>query len=99
MTFSGAKHAFMNPAADKLGMEGVGYNEPAARRAWEYMRLFFGELFLAAEARIRNRPFRRAGTLPRREDAAHGFDAVVVFAPHSRRVQAVRDAAIRQSAG
>ncbi len=43
--FSSAKHAFTNPAADKLGMEGIGYNEPAARRSWQYMRDFFSELF------------------------------------------------------
>ena len=43
--YSGAKHSFTNPASDKLGAEGVGYNESAARRSWQHMRLFFDELF------------------------------------------------------
>jgi dienelactone hydrolase len=43
--YSGAKHSFTNPAADARGMDGVGYNEPAARRSWNHMRLFLAELF------------------------------------------------------
>jgi dienelactone hydrolase len=46
VVFAGAKHGFMNPAADKLGAPGVGYQERAARRAWQQMRVFFDELFI-----------------------------------------------------
>jgi dienelactone hydrolase len=42
--YSGAKHAFTNPDADKLGMEGIGYNKLAAERSWRHMRLFFDEV-------------------------------------------------------
>ncbi len=47
ITYGGAKHAFMNPDADKLGFEGVGYDARTARRAWQDMRTFFGEVFEA----------------------------------------------------
>jgi len=42
--YSGAKHAFTNPDADKLGMEGICYNKLAAERSWRHMRLFFDEV-------------------------------------------------------
>ncbi len=45
VVYGGAKHAFMNPDADKLGFEGVGYDARTARRAWQDMRAFFGEVF------------------------------------------------------
>jgi dienelactone hydrolase len=49
ITYSAAKHAFTNPAADAIaaatGLNGIGYNEPAARRSWQQMRLFFDEIF------------------------------------------------------
>ncbi len=49
VSYAGAIHAFTNPEADKIRVEakldGVGYNEPAARRSWQHMRLFFDELF------------------------------------------------------
>jgi dienelactone hydrolase len=49
ISYSGALHAFTNPGADALrvsaGLEGIGYNEAAARRSWQHMKLFFGELF------------------------------------------------------
>jgi dienelactone hydrolase len=45
IVYSGAKHAFMNPDADKLGMEGIGYQKQAAERAWREMREFFREIF------------------------------------------------------
>ena len=50
INYSGALHAFSNPDATKLGeqngMSGVvGYNETAARRSWEQMKIFFGEIF------------------------------------------------------
>jgi len=49
--YSGAIHAFTNPGADALaaasGLKGIGYNEPAARRSWQHMKLFFDEIFAA----------------------------------------------------
>jgi dienelactone hydrolase len=50
INYSGALHAFTNPGATKLaqenGMTGmIGYNEPAARRSWAQMQMFFGEIF------------------------------------------------------
>ena len=51
VSYSGAIHAFTNPGADAIaaaaGMKGIGYNEPAARRSWQHMRLFFDEIFAA----------------------------------------------------
>jgi dienelactone hydrolase len=51
VTYSGALHSFTNPAADALaaasGLKGLGYNEPAARRSWQQMKLFFDEIFAA----------------------------------------------------
>jgi dienelactone hydrolase len=48
--YAGALHAFSNPDADaiagKAGLTGaVGYNEPAARRSWKAMQVFFDEIF------------------------------------------------------
>ena len=50
MDYAGAVHAFTNQDADRLaaagGMKGmVGYNEPAARRSWKAMQVFFEEIF------------------------------------------------------
>ena len=47
--YAGAVHAFTNPDADRLaaagGMKGmIGYNEPAARRSWKAMQVFFEEI-------------------------------------------------------
>ena len=46
---SGAIHAFTNPEADAIrassGLNGIGYNEPAARRSWQHMKSFFDEIF------------------------------------------------------
>jgi dienelactone hydrolase len=51
VSYSGAVHAFTNPGADALalasGLKGIGYNEPAARRSWQHMKLFFDEIFAA----------------------------------------------------
>ncbi len=51
ISYSGAKHAFTNPAADAIaaatGLQGIAYNEPAARRSWQLMQQFFGEIFAA----------------------------------------------------
>lgn len=43
VTYGGAKHGFMNPAADELKMPGVGYDRRAAERAWQHMRTCFAE--------------------------------------------------------
>lgn len=48
--YAGALHAFTNPNADRVakekGMSGmIGYNEPAARRSWQQMQIFFDEIF------------------------------------------------------
>jgi dienelactone hydrolase len=48
IAYSGALHAFTNPAADKAhaaGLEGLGYNPEAATRSWNQMQVFFKEIF------------------------------------------------------
>ncbi len=48
ISYAGAVHAFSNPGADQLGAANnipIAYNEPAARRSWEHMQVFFRELF------------------------------------------------------
>jgi dienelactone hydrolase len=42
--YAGAKHGFTNSAADKLGMDAVGYSKIAAERSWRQMRSFFDEV-------------------------------------------------------
>jgi len=48
--YADAKHSFTNPAADKVGMDAVGYDEKAAARAWRHMLAFFDELLGASDA-------------------------------------------------
>lgn len=48
--YSGAVHAFSNPAADMLAKKnnlqgGIAYNEAAARHSWAQMELFLAEVF------------------------------------------------------
>ena len=43
--FGSAVHAFTNPDAGRAGIDGVAYNEKAAKRGWAYMKDFFDELF------------------------------------------------------
>jgi dienelactone hydrolase len=43
--YGGAKHSFTNPASSSFGMEGVGYDERTARRAWDLMQVFLREAF------------------------------------------------------
>ena len=43
--YGGAKHAFTNPDADKVGMPALGYNRSADRRSWTAMLAFFKEIF------------------------------------------------------
>lgn len=42
--FGGAVHSFSNPAADEVGIEGIAYDEAAARRSWRHMLDFFDEV-------------------------------------------------------
>ncbi|MES1923693.1 dienelactone hydrolase family protein [Salinisphaera sp. T31B1] len=43
-----AEHAFTNPAADAYGIEGVAYDETAARRAWAATQGFLDDTLRAA---------------------------------------------------
>ena len=43
--YGGARHSFTNPGADKAGMDALKYSEPADRRSWEHMKVFFKEIF------------------------------------------------------
>ena len=43
--YSGAVHAFTNPAAGDDPSRGVAYNERADKRSWVAMRDFFAEIF------------------------------------------------------
>ena len=43
--YSGAVHAFTNPAAGNDPTKGVAYNPEAAKRAWRAMQMFFDEIF------------------------------------------------------
>jgi dienelactone hydrolase len=49
ISYAGALHAFTNPGADAVraatGLTGIGYNEPAARRSLQHMKVFFDEIF------------------------------------------------------
>lgn len=37
----GARHGFTNPEAGRYGVENIQYDEKAAQRAWEHMKMFF----------------------------------------------------------
>lgn len=48
INYAYAVHAFSNPGADQIAAATglpIAYNEPAARRSWLHMQLFFKELF------------------------------------------------------
>jgi len=45
--YGNAVHAFTNPAAGTDNSKGAAYNEKAAKRSWEAMKLFFKEIFPA----------------------------------------------------
>jgi dienelactone hydrolase len=49
VSYAGAVHAFTNPNATRIaqatGLNGIGYNEAAARRSWLHMQDFFGDIF------------------------------------------------------
>jgi dienelactone hydrolase len=44
-TYSGAQHAFTNPASDTRHIPGIAYNAEADKRSWAAMDDFFSELF------------------------------------------------------
>ncbi|MEN8195783.1 MAG: dienelactone hydrolase family protein [Pseudomonadota bacterium] len=41
--YSGTRHSFTNPGADKRGMDGLAYNETADKRSWAAMLRLFDE--------------------------------------------------------
>jgi dienelactone hydrolase len=45
VVYGGAIHSFSNPDAGKFGIEGIAYNEKAAKRSWAHMKMFFDEIF------------------------------------------------------
>lgn len=45
LSYSGAQHAFTNPAADDYKIPGVKYDEKADARSWDALQLFLGEVF------------------------------------------------------
>ncbi len=45
VAYGGAVHTFTNPAAGNDPSRGSAYNEKAARRSWEHMKVFFAEIF------------------------------------------------------
>lgn len=45
ITYSGTRHSFSNPMADKRGIENLAYNERSAERSWEATMAFFDEIF------------------------------------------------------
>jgi dienelactone hydrolase len=48
--YSDTKHAFMNPAADKVNLPGLGYNADTAEKAWQQMQVFFRDLWGEAKS-------------------------------------------------
>ncbi|MEA2736119.1 MAG: hypothetical protein QOE14_2570 [Humisphaera sp.] len=43
--YEGAKHAFTNPNADKVGIAALGYNKAADEESWQDMQSFFNKIF------------------------------------------------------
>jgi len=43
--FGGTVHSFTNPGADKVGIKGIAYHPKADKRSWNYMQVFFKEIF------------------------------------------------------
>ncbi len=43
--YANAVHAFTEPAAGNDNSKGAAYNELAAKRSWEHLKLFLGDLF------------------------------------------------------
>ena len=47
ISYPGAKHSFTNPAADKVGMDGLAYNAEADKRSWAALLKMLKEVFPA----------------------------------------------------
>ena len=45
VSYPGAKHSFTNPDADKVGMDGLGYDAAADQQSWAQMLKMFREVF------------------------------------------------------
>ena len=45
VTYSGTKHSFTNPDADKAGIPAAAYNERADKHSWELLKNFLKEIF------------------------------------------------------
>lgn len=45
ISFGGAVHSFTNPGADQTGIPGIAYHPKADERSWNYMKVFFEEIF------------------------------------------------------
>ncbi len=45
IVYSGTKHSFTNPNADKRGIKGLAYNERSDKRSWAAMLMMFDEVF------------------------------------------------------
>jgi dienelactone hydrolase len=43
--YADAVHAFTEPQAGNDKSKGAAYNEKAAKRSWEHMKMFFNEIF------------------------------------------------------
>lgn len=45
IVFGNTRHSFTNPDAGTFGIDALAYNPSSDRRSWQYMKLFFQELF------------------------------------------------------
>ena len=43
--YANAVHSFTDPDAGNDNSKGAAYNEAAAKRSWQHMKLFFDEIF------------------------------------------------------
>ncbi len=50
VVYSGARHSFTNPDADRMQAPGIGYDRNAAERSWRQMKLFLAELWAPGAA-------------------------------------------------
>lgn len=45
IAFGNTRHAFTNPDAGRHGISALAYNPASDRRSWQYMKIFFDEIF------------------------------------------------------
>jgi dienelactone hydrolase len=45
VSYSGTKHSFTNPDADKAGMDALAYNAEADKQSWAAMLKMFKQVF------------------------------------------------------